>query len=159
MEIEIKEIGDEHREMLKERSRELFHGQYVVSKGVLHEPASLPGFVAFKGDELVGIATFNIIEDDCEIVTLDALARWQGIGTQLVWAVENEARKACCRRLWLITTNDNVDALRFYQKRGFSIFAVHVKALEKSRELKPTIPKIGNYGIALSDEIELEKII
>ncbi|MBK9123270.1 MAG: GNAT family N-acetyltransferase, partial [Chloroflexi bacterium] len=59
-------------------------------------------------------------------------------------------------RLWLITTNDNLDALRFYQKRGWHLVAVHRDALNESRRLKPQIPIIGMDGIPLRDEIELE---
>jgi hypothetical protein len=67
------------------------------------------------------------------------------------------ARDAGCTRLWLITTNDNVDALRFYQRRGFRLAALHAGAVDRSRtRLKPEIPEIGDHGIPLRDEIELE---
>lgn len=59
-------------------------------------------------------------------------------------------------RLWLITTNDNMEALRFYQKRGFILSALYPNALEESRKLKPEIPEVGLEGIPLRDEIELE---
>ena len=74
-------------------------------------------------------------------------------------AVKEVACKAGCRRLWLITTNDNLNALRFYQKRGFALVAVHRNALEISRKFKPEIPLIGADGIPLRDEIELEMIL
>ena len=66
------------------------------------------------------------------------------------------AKKAGCSRIWLITTNDNLHALGFYQRRGFVIKAVHPNALDRSRELKPSIPLISENGIPLRDEIELE---
>jgi RimJ/RimL family protein N-acetyltransferase len=77
----------------------------------------------------------------------------------LIEAVKNTARAAKCKRLWLITTNDNLNALRFYQKRGFVLVAVHRNALEISRQLKPEIPLFGADGIPLRDEIELEMIL
>jgi hypothetical protein len=49
-----------------------------------------------------------------------------------------------------------MNALRFYQKRGFVLVALHRNALELSRKLKPEISLIGNAGIPLRDEIELE---
>jgi len=54
------------------------------------------------------------------------------------------------------TTNDNLNALRFYQKRGFVLAAVYPEAIERARKIKPTISLIGYEGIPLRDEIELE---
>ena len=66
-------------------------------------------------------------------------------------------RPSGARRLWLITTNDNVDALRFYQRRGFRLVRVHAGAVDRSRAaLKPGIPEAGDHGIPLRDELELE---
>ena len=67
------------------------------------------------------------------------------------------ARAGQCTRLWLITTNDNLRALRFYQRRGFRLAALHRDALETSRRLKPSISEIGFHGIPLRDELELER--
>ena len=66
-------------------------------------------------------------------------------------------RKA--RRAWLITTNDNLDAIRFYQRRGFTIATVHAGAIEQSRTIKPSIPLVGSYGIPIRDEIEFEMLL
>ena len=60
--------------------------------------------------------------------------------------------------MWLITTNDNVDGLRFYQRRGFHLVELHAGAVDRSREsLKPGIPETGEYGISIRDELELQK--
>ena len=68
------------------------------------------------------------------------------------------ARRQGYSRLWVITTNDNIDALRFYQRRGFCLVRVYRGAVDRSRaSLKPEIPAVGAYGIPLRDEIELEK--
>lgn len=55
-----------------------------------------------------------------------------------------------------MTTNDNLDALRFYQRRGWRLVAVHPDPLEESRRLKPSIPTVGLFGIPRRDELELE---
>jgi ribosomal protein S18 acetylase RimI-like enzyme len=115
--------------------------------------------MAMRNGKPVGVATYHVEGSECELVTLDAFDQWQGIGTALTQAVEEEARKNACSRLWMIATNDNVDALRFYQRRGYVIAAVHVNALEQSRKIKPAIPFIGNHGIDIRDEIELEKYL
>jgi len=61
--------------------------------------------------------------------------------------------------MFLITTNDNTHALRFYQNRNFVIAAIHINAIEKSRQLKPEIPLTGADGIPIRDEIELEMLL
>ena len=94
-----------------------------------------------------------------EIVSIDSTHPGRGVGTALIEAVKKEARRQGCRRLWLITTNDNLNALRFYQKRGFALVAVHRNAIEISRRLKPEIPLTGHDGIPLRDEIELETLL
>ncbi len=93
---------------------------------------------------------------ECEIVTLNTSMRQFGIGAALIAAVIETARAAACRRVWLITTNDNVNAIRFYQLLGFRFAALHVGAIEQSRRLKPSIPLTGRHGIPIRDELEFE---
>ncbi len=92
-------------------------------------------------------------------MTLDSLEEFQGIGSALLKAAEGIAQAHHCTRIWLVTTNDNLNALRFYQKRGYRITGVHPDAVTEARKLKPYIPTIGEFGIPLRDEIELEKKI
>jgi len=131
----------------------------VVVHETVYRPAELPGFVAKSGDEIIGLLTYHLEGEACEIVTLDAKHAGQGVGTALIEAVRQAAGREKCRRLWLVTTNDNLSALRFYQKRGFIIAAVHLNAIEKDRRLKPEIPLIGPSGIPIQDEIELEMTV
>ena len=132
-------------------------GEFIISRGRKLFPAELPGFYAtdHKGEK-VGLATYEIVGDQCELVTIDAFARYSGIGTELLARVREADESAGCRRLWLITTNDNVEAMRFYQRRGMSFAAVHVNAQEHSRTIKPAIPKIGFFKIPIRDEVEFE---
>jgi len=143
------------RDWIASRAKELWGADFVVSRGVAHRVAELPGFVAWMRKQRVGVTTYHLGEADCELVTLDALRPRIGIGTALVEAVRKAA--AGCR-LWLITTNDNVDAIRFYQRRGFVLTAVHPNAIENSRRLKPQIARIGNYGIPIRDELVFEAV-
>ncbi|HLG63023.1 MAG TPA: GNAT family N-acetyltransferase [Ktedonosporobacter sp.] len=137
----------------------------VIAHGVSYTPANLPGFVAIeqgKSEERerrVGLTTYMLQGDECEIVTIDSTQPGLGIGTALIEAVKGVAVRSACRRLWLITTNDNLNALRFYQKRGFTLAAIHKNALEQARKLKPQIPLLGNDGVPLRDEIELEMFL
>src|SRR4029078_13716011 len=91
-----------------------------------------------------------------EVVTINAFLRGAGAGTALMEAVAAAARDAGCRRVWLITNNDNMRAFRFYQRRGFRLAAPLPHAVERARELKPSIPEVGLDGIPLRDELELE---
>ena len=131
----------------------------VVGHGVVYYPHDLPGFVAVRGSERLGLVTYHIEGDSCEIVTLNSVQESVGVGTALIKMVRYVARYFGCRRLWLVTTNDNLNALRFYQKRGFVLVAVHRNALQVSRKLKPEIPLVGMDGIPLRDEIELEMVV
>jgi ribosomal protein S18 acetylase RimI-like enzyme len=138
-------------------TREHWADDYVVVHGVIYYPHKLPGFVAKdeKGS-ILGLATYSLDPSNCELVSLNADPPGTGVGTALVSAVIEVAQKAKCKRIWLITTNDSVEALAFYQKRGFHLVAVYPNALEISRKLKPSIPMISSNGIPLRDEIELE---
>jgi len=126
----------------------------------LDHPALLAEDEAEDGGRLLGVLTYVVDREGgrCEILTLHAAHQWQRVGSALIEAVERLAAAEGCARLWLITTNDNVDALRFYQRRGFRLAALHRGAVDDSRaRLKPGIPTVGDYGIPLRDELELEK--
>jgi GNAT superfamily N-acetyltransferase len=135
---------------------EQWGSEIAVAHGATYRPAELPGFVAEADGEALGLLTYHIDGDACEIVSLDSQRAGQGIGTALIVAAKDAAWQAGCRRLWLITTNDNTCALRFYQKRGFLLAALHRDAVAASRAIKPEIPVFGNDGIPIRDEIELE---
>ena len=153
----VTDLSDSDRTWVRERTELLFGGDLVVSRDVVHTPADLPGFICAEGNERVGLATFMIDGDRCELVTLDALCQWCGVGTALLEAVEKAAVAAGCTRIWMITTNDNIDALRFFQRREFRISEVRPNGMDAIRKLKPGVPSVGHYGIPIRDEIELEK--
>jgi GNAT superfamily N-acetyltransferase len=129
----------------------------VVTQGVLHAANKLPGFIAEVENKLVGLLTYRLDNISCEVISLDSFIKDQGIGSALLQSVEQAAKEKGCNRIWLVTTNDNIHALRFYQRRGYVHAAVYPRAIEISRQLKPQIPLIGNEGIPLRDEIEFEK--
>ena len=128
----------------------------VIAHGVTYYPHELPGFAAIDDDSPVRLLTYHIADDACEIVTLNSVNPGLGIGTALVDAVKRKARLLNCTRLWLITTNDNIDALLFYQKRGFVLEKLHRDAVTRARKMKPEIPLYGLESIPIRDEIELE---
>lgn len=106
--------------------------------------------------EKIGLLTYNIEVDECEITTLDSNVKGSGIGTALVEQLIAAMRETKMRRVWLVTTNDNLAALKFWQKRHFRLVTIHRDSIVKARRLKPQIPLVGKEGIPIHDEIELE---
>jgi ribosomal protein S18 acetylase RimI-like enzyme len=156
MQFTVREVQPDDADWVLEIARG-WGADFIITRGRAVYPHRLPGFLAETPDgKRVGLVTYEIVEDQCEIVTLDAFEKFSGIGTALTQSVVEKVRNAGCTRLWLITTNDNLDAIRFYQRRGFTIAAIHLNALAHSRELKPAIPETGQHGIPLRDEIEFE---
>jgi ribosomal protein S18 acetylase RimI-like enzyme len=130
--------------------------EIVVAKGRAIRPAELDGLAAFNGKHPIGLLTYDVAGPDCEIVTLDSTTEGEGVGTALINNVREAAKAKGCKRLWLITTNDNLNALGFYQRRGFYLVALYPNALETSRKIKPQISLKGANGIPIRDELELE---
>ena len=107
-----------------------------------------------------GLLTYVVDGAECEVLTLHADPPHTGLGSQLVEAVARLAVERDCDRLWLVTTNDNVDALRFYQRRGFALVTVRPGAVDQARiDLKPEIPDVAANGIPIRDELELERLL
>ncbi len=156
MRLQIRPLDPCDREWAARFVSEHWGSTRLVSRGKVHFVEVLPGFAAWLDGAPAGLATFCIASNECELVSLNTGRERIGIGTALVEAVTHIARTLACRRLWLTTTNDNLNALRFFQKRGFRLVAVYPNALEQSRRLKPEIPLVGLDGIPLRDEIELE---
>ncbi len=150
----MRALTEADRAWLRAEAPRLFGAQVVISRGVAHPVAELDGFLIPEE----GLATYRCEADDCELVTIDAFTPLRGVGTRLLEAVEEAARARGCRRVWLITTNDNLEALRFYQRRGYRLSALYPGAVDDvSRVLKPQIPTVGEFGIPLRDELELSK--
>ena len=144
---------------LRQFWKDQWDGDFVVAHGTTFHPENVSGFITLDDNEWIGLITYTFLETDCEIVSVDSLREDKGIGTALVEKVVEEARANQCRRVHLTTTNDNLRALGFYQKRGFQLSALRVGALEETRKLKPDIPLVGGNGIPIRDEIDLEIIL
>jgi GNAT superfamily N-acetyltransferase len=134
------------------------HSRRVARLGEMIDPLEHPALVAERDGEVAGVLTYLIDGERCEMLTLHAAEQWAGVGTALVEEAARVAADAGCSTLWLLTTNDNVDALRFYQRRGFRLAELRPGAVDESRaHLKPEIPRTGDYGIPIHDELILER--
>jgi GNAT superfamily N-acetyltransferase len=153
--LRIKPVANTDRPALGRFIASRWGAATAVAHGTVFRPAELPGLLAIRDGRLAGLLTYDVSGDTLEIVTIDAVTPNGGVGSALVTAVTDEARRRQLRRLVLTTTNDNLDALRFYQRREFRLVAVRPGAVEESRRLKPQIPEIGCYDIPIRDELDL----
>jgi GNAT superfamily N-acetyltransferase len=155
--ITIRPLRDDEREELARVVKESWGSSLIVSRGTVHDVRDLPCLVVTNGSRWLGLAAYRIASGECEIVLIEAFERGHGTGTALLDAVIEAARAAAARRLWLVTTNDNLDALRFYQRRGMRLVRLWPGAVTRTRQLlKPEIPPTGDHGIPICDELELE---
>lgn len=156
---EIIPICDELRKDVVDFISDNWGSPIIVSKGKVHFADILEGYAAVENGKIDGVITYSIENGECEIVSLDSLVENQGIGSNLINKVIEKAKENKCRRVWLITTNDNTKAIRYYQKRGFYMKEIRINAIQRSRKLKPQIPLYGFDNIPILHEIEFEKII
>ncbi|MBH0362297.1 GNAT family N-acetyltransferase [Bacillus toyonensis] len=154
--VHIKKITSTMKEKIRMFMCENWGSSLMVSRGKGHQLEELPGFVAFLDDRIIGIITYEVTGNLCEIVSLDSFQERKGIGTKLVDCVLQVAQEAQCQGVWLITTNDNMNALRFYQKRNFMMTNLYVNAVEEARKIKQEIPRIGYDNIPILNEIQME---
>ena len=157
--MQIKEINEENKMEIVEFIQVNWGSPLMISRGNVHTIDQLPGYVAFDDEKIIGLITYSILEDECEIVSLDSLVENSGIGSQLLALVKKVAKEKGCKRIWLITSNDNIRAIRFYQKRGFYMKALHVHAITEARKIKPEIPLLGYDDIPILHEIEFELVM
>ncbi|AWZ02513.1 acetyltransferase (GNAT) family protein [Rhodobiaceae bacterium] len=154
MSFHVRPIEAEDRALVEGALNEAWGSVRVVSRGKLWNPLDLPGIVAERGGNLVGLVTYRHEAAVTEVVTLDSFAEGVGVGSALLEAVADAARDQGKASLWLITTNDNIPAIGFYQRRGWDMVALHHGALARSRRLKPEIPTHGLDGVPIDHEIE-----
>jgi ribosomal protein S18 acetylase RimI-like enzyme len=155
--MQVRPANDDERHEVAALWAERWGSPRMVTRGRVHEPMGLPMLVALDADErIAGALTYEVRDGEMEAVTVDAFIARIGAGRALIEAAAAEAGRLGCRRLWLITTNDNTPALRFYQRCGMTLAALHRGEIAASRLLKPEIPEVGRDGIPIRDELELE---
>lgn len=134
-------------------------GEPLVIRAKKYYPSKLDGIIVEENNEIIGFLFFECQKTSCEIVVFEVFEKFHGIGTKVLDKLKFIAKEKGCHRIYLMTNNDNLDALRFYQRRGFCICGIHLDSVKASRKIKPGIPMVGEYGIPLRDEIDLELIL
>ena len=153
----IEKITEQTREKVNQFFIDNWYSTDMSIRGQIIDGTKLDGFLLEEENKIIGLITYTFFGDICEIVSIDSKKENIGIGTNLLNEVEKAAMINNCKKIRLITTNDNLRALQFYQKRGYCITRIYPNAMDEVRKIKPDVPLIGENGIPLNDEIELEK--
>ena len=151
---EIQPICESLRATIQPIIDKSWNGPYLAINGKLWDTRTMPGFAATVNNEILGYLLYEFHDDECEIMVLESIAQNIGIATALIEQVKQEAKSNGINTVIVQTSNDNIHAFRFYQRRGFAIREIRLGAYESARKLKPTIPLVGRDGIPLCDEIE-----
>lgn len=153
----IERITYKTRELVNQFFIENWCSTDMSIRGKIIDGTKLDGFLLQEDNKIIGLVTYKFFEDVCEIVSLDSKKENIGIGTALLKEIEKVAIESNCKKMRLITTNDNLRALQFYQKRGYCLTKIYPNAMDEVRKVKPDVPLLGENNIPLRDEIELEK--
>lgn len=156
--FQIKAIETKDRNWIKNFIKNRWGSDKVIYNGKVFFPHKLSGFFAIKNRKKAGLITYKKYKNHLQIITINSLVEKKSIGSKLIEKVKEEAKRLKYKKIKVITTNDNLKALGFYQKRGFRMVKVYQGAVDKSRKIKPQIPLIGENNIPLHDEIELESV-
>jgi GNAT superfamily N-acetyltransferase len=154
--MEVRPLADADRPWVAAQCRRWFGSKTVAALGRLLRPDALDGLVAWESGRRVGAVAYREESGEAEVALLVADPPGGGGGTALLSALEARARERRWTRLWAVTTNDNTSALRFYQRRGWDLVALHREAVAADRLLKPEIPACGAGGIPVRHLLELE---
>ena len=155
--ISVRAIEEGDRDDIAELAMSFMGSTRVARLGRVDDVSILPGYLALEEGKVVGVLSYLVEEKTCELVFLEVVRQWAGIGSRLMAIFTEWAEVQPFDRIILVTTNDNIDALRFYQRRGWRLAEVRAGAVEHARKhLKPGIPETGTYGIPIRDEIVLE---
>lgn len=157
--MDYTKICESNRAEINQFIKEHWYSTKMVVRGQEFDMSEMEGVVAHNEGQIIGLITYMFRNRICEIMSLDSLEEKQGIGTALLNMVIQEAKESNIQKVVLITTNDNINAIRFYQRRGFDMVNLYRNILDVSRKLKPEIPLIGENDIPLRHEIEFEMIL
>lgn len=142
-----------------EKLKENWGSEIIVTRNTKHSCIDLEGVIIENENRIIGLCLYEIVENELEIVLIETYIEKLGVGSFIINEIRQIGIGKGIERIWLITTNDNIDALRFYQRRGFVLKALYKDAIKESRKLKPEIPMLGENGIEIRDEIEMEMVI
>ena len=157
--VEVRSLCADDLDWKRDTLVQTWGSTLVARQGKVIDALELDGFVAVDGGSRAGLATYAVEDDAVEVVTINVDSQSRGMGRALMDAVKARAQELGARRVWLSTTNDNVRAFRFYQQWGMDLAAVIRNGVEASRDVKPSIPRIGQHSIPVRDELVFELLL
>jgi len=143
MTMQIEPISAEDKKPILDVVRTFWGDETIIVHNEIFLVSELDGLKAVEEQNIIAVLHYRLLGEECEILTLASTKPGRGGGTALIAEVEKIARKNRCRLISLITTNDNLHTLGFYQRRGFHLAGLYPDQVTKSRLIKPSIPDIG----------------
>ena len=159
--MKVRPLTDTDRPGLKQLLEEAWGLPVVSISGAHDDPSVRPGFVAVDAAGApAGYLTYIVDGDQCEVLTINALLEGAGVGRALMDAARTAAVNAGCRRLWLITSNENIRAIAFYQRWGMDLAALHRNFADTVRAAKPHLDTAADPGgISFRHALEFELLL
>lgn len=159
MSYTIRPIADKDHETVATQIRNEWTTTRLGYIDHIIESHGLPGFVAEIDGKFVGALTWRIYENCLQVVTVISDKEGLGIGSALLKEAEEEAKRQGIPRVLISTENSYIDALSFYQKRGYLLHRVHINVMGYLNGIRgwSAIPKIDTNGIPIRDQIDLIK--
>ncbi|MEL6349060.1 MAG: RidA family protein [Myxococcota bacterium] len=130
--------------------RRRFDAVMFSRRGQTHDPASLPAVIAWRGGARVGMLAWRLHgEDAAEILLMSCDAPM--VGEAMIQDVERRLRALGCRTCLSVITNDELDALHQFQRRGFQLTELRTNAHPGGQ--------LGLNGLMVRDEVCLSKAL
>ncbi|HLK14168.1 MAG TPA: GNAT family N-acetyltransferase [Fimbriimonadaceae bacterium] len=159
MGIEVRQATAADEEWVRARLIEYWHGPMIERTDEFIDASELPALIAVLDARPAGLATVMLHQDHGEVMTLDSSLEGRGVGSALMTAAEVLVREAGLSEIRVFTANSNLNALGFYQRRGYRMWAIHRDTIARARAQKPEIPLYAENRIRNADEVELRKKI
>ncbi len=156
--LSLRDNGPEDASWITEESKAL-GGPVVACNGSLVDLRAHPARIAVRDGARAGFAV-HAKGSQVELLAIRALIPGQGVGTALVEDLVAIAKDEGARSIAVETTNDNLDALRFYQRRGFHLTDCRIGGFADVRRLKGLdrdVPYLGVGGVEIRDIFRLER--
>jgi ribosomal protein S18 acetylase RimI-like enzyme len=160
--MNIRKMTKEDAPLVHQFMKEKWGGEPLLIHGKKYYPSSgnLEGFLLFDDSkDIKGFLIYDTKGSEYEIIVFEVFDKFKGLGTKLLDEFIRVAKAAGHKKVIVMTTNDDLDALRFYQRRGFVITGIAINIFEQARKIKPRIPELGDYNIPIRDEILMERNI
>lgn len=153
----VREATDDDRLAARELFNQDFGRTKIVAFGEVMDIDQIPALVAIRHSSPSGALAYRLLGDALHIVALATDPMWQrsGVGACLLAEAELLARRLKLSRLLVATSNDNLPALYFYQRRGYRLTALVPNSVAEHTHQQVA----GFAGIPVTDEIRLEKVL